>query len=60
MSISLDNINFCSQPPPPKPIATPRWKPYRLPSSLDAPKPGAAAASAPAQYGAAASGPVKA
>ncbi|KAJ1708868.1 hypothetical protein NYO67_8956 [Aspergillus flavus] len=74
MSISLDNINFCYQPPPPKPYqlpSTPAHIPHR--TCLDAPKPGAAVASAPAQHGApetvhslgnsrgaAASGPVKA
>lgn len=34
MSISLDNINFCYQPPPPKPTATSRWKPYQVPPTL--------------------------
>jgi len=37
MNISLENINFCYQPSPPKPrshaFPTSRWKPYQAPSA---------------------------
>ncbi|KAF9882642.1 hypothetical protein FE257_005815 [Aspergillus nanangensis] len=53
---SLDNISFCYQPPPPKPITTSRWKPYQVSSTLAhiphrtcllPPKPGVSVATIP-------------
>ncbi|KAE8372393.1 hypothetical protein BDV26DRAFT_297916 [Aspergillus bertholletiae] len=60
MSISLDNINFCYQYPPPKTGTTSHWKPYQVPSasaqiphrtSLLPSKPGVSTASAPTRSG---------
>ncbi|KAE8163576.1 hypothetical protein BDV40DRAFT_135240 [Aspergillus tamarii] len=60
MSISLDNINFCYQYPPPKTGTTSHWKPYQVPSasaqiphrtSLLLSKPGISTASVPTRSG---------